>query len=53
MANDKPTHIRLPQRSSEVVGPEQKLAEPPKPPEKPDPRTVTQDPALKPAPKPK
>jgi hypothetical protein len=48
MTEKKPTHVRLPQRSEEVIGPETKPGETPKPPAKPDPRTITQDPALKP-----
>ena len=44
----KPEHIRLPQRAEAVEGLETLPAGIPKPPQKPDPRTVSQDPTVKP-----
>jgi hypothetical protein len=48
MPNDqKPDHVRLPQQSYEVIGEKSKLNQPAAQKAKLDPRTVTQDPALK------
>jgi hypothetical protein len=41
------THIRLPERSDLVEGPEKPVGAPPKVVKAADPRTVSQDPALK------
>jgi hypothetical protein len=43
----EPTHLRLPQRAEAVVGPEQQPLTAAAPAMAIDPRTVTQDPALK------
>jgi len=48
MAAKQATHIRLPQRSESVEGPEKPTGQPPEVPPVKDPRTVTQDPTLKP-----
>ena len=44
----QPTHVRLPQRADAVEGREEPTGQPPKVPPVKDPRTVTQDPTLKP-----
>jgi len=43
----QPTHIRLPQRADAVEGPETVPGKTIKPPNNPDPRTVSQDPIAK------
>jgi hypothetical protein len=43
----QPTHIRLPQRADAVEGPEKVPGKTIKPPDNPDPRTVSQDPIAK------
>jgi len=48
MTTKQPIHVRLPQRAEAVEGREGSTGQPPEFPSVKDPRTVTQDPTLKP-----